>query len=254
MQTTTHLILFTAMVDKSPGYLAGGGVIDPGATLGVLVAEQPSRAEVFERLRLDYCCGGGHTLAEACERRGLDAETVTRMLEALEDSRLDRWQLECGDWRRASLAELCDHIVSAHHDKLRAELPRIDELLATVVRVHGKDHPELHDLRRLFGTMRGRLESHLATEERAVFPACRAADATGGRVDEDLLASHEQEHIDTGDAQVALRELTHDYDTANALCRTHRALLDSLHRLELDLHQHIHEENNILFPRARALR
>ena len=229
-------------------------MIDSSVSLGLLVAEQPARAEVFERLRLDYCCGGGQTLAQACERRGLDAETVCRMLEALEDPQLDRWRLECGDWRRVSLGELCDHIVAAHHDMLRAELPRIDDLLATVVRVHAKRHPELHDLQRLFGTMRHELESHIETEEGVLFPACRAAEDGRAAVDEGLLALHEQEHTETGDTLAALRELAHDYDTAGALCGTHRRLLEALRRLELDLHQHIHEENNVLFTRARALR
>ena len=229
-------------------------MIDASATLGALVAERPSRAELFERLRLDYCCGGGQTLAQACERAGLDADTVSRTLEVLEDRQPDPWRLECGDCGRASLGELCDHIVSVHHDKLRAELPRIDELLATVVRVHGAQHRELHDLQRLFGTMRGELESHIETEERVVFPLCRKAETDHASVDEGVLAVHEQEHAGTGDGLAALRELAHDYDTTSALCGTHRRLLDALGRLELDLHQHIHEENNVLFPRARALR
>jgi regulator of cell morphogenesis and NO signaling len=229
-------------------------MIDPSATLGLLVAEQPARAELFERLRLDYCCGGGQTLAEACERRRLDPDTVSRMLEAVEAASLGRWHTDHHDWRRATIAELCEHIVTAYHDKLRVELPRIDELLGTVVRVHGADHRELQDLQRLFGTMRQELESHLETEERVLFEACRAAEAVGTPVDASLIAAHEEEHGATGDAFAALRELANDYDTAGALCRTHRTLLESLDRLERDLHQHIHEENNILFPRVRDLR
>lgn len=112
-------------------------MIDPGASLGLLVARQPARAELFERLRFDYRCGGSQTSAQACARRGLDAETVGRILEALEDSSLDRLHVERNHWRRVSIDELCEHIVAAHHDKLRAELPRIEGLLATVVRVHG---------------------------------------------------------------------------------------------------------------------
>lgn len=228
-------------------------MIDSDVSLGRLVAERPSRAAVFERLRLDYCCSGDQSLSQACERRGLDADTVCRMLEALEDSHLDRWYPEGHDWRRASITELCDHIVSAHHDKLRGELPRIEELLDTVVRVHGAHHHELLDLLRLFRAMRHELESHIATEEEVVFPACRAAEADGTSVEEHVLTAHEREHIQTGDALTALRELAHDYDPAGALCGTHRRLLEALHRLELDLHEHIHEENNVLFPRARAL-
>lgn len=227
-------------------------MIDPSSSLGALVAEQPSRAEVFERLRLDYCCGGAQTLAQACAHAGLDVETVARMLAAFDAPRPARAPVEDCDWRRASIGELCDHIVAAHHDWLRAELPRLDELVARVVRVHGTDHPELNDLQRLFVAMRRDLESHIDTEERVVFPACRAVAAGRAAVDERALASREREHIATGDALAALRELTQDYDPDAAFCRTYRKLLDSLGRLELDLHQHIHEENNLLFPRARA--
>jgi len=229
-------------------------VIDPGASLGRLVAERPSRAELFERLRLDYCCNGDQTLTQACGRRGLDVETVCRMVAALEGARLDRWHAEGNDWRRASIAELCDHIVTAHHGKLRSELPRIGELLDTVVRVHGAHRHELHDLRRLFATTRLELESHMETEERVLFPACRAAEAGGVAVDEELLGAHEREHRNTGDAFAAVRELTRDYDPTGALCGTHRRTMEALRQLELELHQHIHEENNILFPRVRAIR
>ncbi len=86
-----------------------------------------------------------------------------------------------------------------------------------------------------------------------MFPACRAVEADGTGVDEDVLAAHEREHMEAGDALTALRELAHDYDSAAALCGTHRRLLEALRGFELDLHQHIHEENNILFARVRAL-
>lgn len=232
---------------------AAMSMVDPSASLGVLVAQRPSRAELFERLRLDYCCGGHQTLTQACERRGLDPSTVGRMLDALEASPLGHQHLEQPDWHRVSIAALCDHIVAAHHDKLREDLPRIEELLATVVRVHGAQHPELHALQRLFATVHYELEPHLATEERVLFPACRAAEADRRPVAESLLAAHEEEHAATGDALIALRELANDYDTAAALCRTHRRLLEALAGFEFDLHQHVHEENNILFARVRAL-
>jgi regulator of cell morphogenesis and NO signaling len=231
--------------------------IEPSASRGALVAERPARAWVFERLRFDYCCGGAQTLTEACERHGLDPDTVAAMLEALDGAPDDRLAAaEEADWRQASIADLCEHIVSVHHDRLRRELPRIAELLATVVRVHGPGHPELHDLQRLFVAMREELERHADLEERVLFPVCRrleGEDSPGAALDEDALVLLEDEHASTGDALARMRELAHDYDRDRALCGTHRALLDALHALELDLHQHIHEENNVLLPRVRAL-
>lgn len=230
--------------------------IDLTTSLGELVAQQPARASLFEQLRFDYCCGGGQSLAEACRRRGLDPETVRELLEALEGAPIEApGVLEDFDWRRASIAELCDHIVSVHHEGLRRELPRIADLAATVARVHGAGHPELHDLERVFCGMRAELERHLELEERALFPACRAleSEVTTDVELEELLAQHEREHVETGEALAALRQLACDYDPARALCATHRRLLDALRRLEIDLHQHVHEENNVLFPRVRSL-
>lgn len=235
--------------------------IDPAVTLGELVVQRPARAELFERLRLDYCCGGATTLEEACRRRGLDPDTVRRVLDGFDADPVARpagvhADAERRDWMRASLGDLCEHIVGVHHEGLRRDLPLIAELLDSVLRVHGPVHRELYALAPVFAGLRAELEGHLALEERELFPGCRALDdpeESGPAVDEALLAGHEHDHREVGDALAALRELTGDYDADHALCRTHRRLLEGLHALELDLHRHVHEENNILFPRVRAL-
>jgi regulator of cell morphogenesis and NO signaling len=227
--------------------------IDPTATLGALVAERPARAPLFERLRLDYCCGGSQTLVEACRRRGLDSDTVRTVLAALDDEANERQGFEDVDWRGASVEELCGHIVAVHHDGLREALPRIEALLSTVVRVHSRDHPQLGGLQQAFLGIRAQLEPHLESEEDALFPACLALEQQLVPIDAALLDRHEQEHQQVGDALAALRDLSGDYDIERALCGTHRALLETLAAFELDLHQHIHEENNVLLPRVREL-
>jgi regulator of cell morphogenesis and NO signaling len=215
-------------------------------TLGELVLAQPSAAALFERLGLDYCCGGDRTLEQACGQHGLDARTVGVLLQALADEPSGA-DLEAHDVARATIPELCEHIVVRHHDRLRRDLPRISDLLATVVRVHGKTHPELHDLDRLFTAIRADLEEHMRVEEQKLFPALQDA-----ALDRDLLALLEDDHRATGAALCALRELAGGYRTDAALCSTHRALLRALRAFEIDMHQHVHEENNVLFPRARA--
>lgn len=227
--------------------------IDLNSTLGELVNEKPARMSLFERLRLDYCCGGGQTLAEACARSGLDQDTVLVVLEALEEAPAPAPEFEDLDWRRVSLEDLCKHIVERHHEGLRRELPRIEELLQTVVRVHGRGSVGFDDLQRTFAGMSEELLAHIEMEERTLFPAAHRLEADGDAVDESLLDRHEGEHRQVGEALTALRELTSDYRTDDALCRTHRALLDALRSFEQDLHQHIHEENNVLFPRMRTL-
>jgi regulator of cell morphogenesis and NO signaling len=228
--------------------------IDDRATLGELAAEQPARIELLERLRLDYCCGGSATLGDACRQRGLDVEAVREQLEAVDRDDLSLEASPEGDWRLAGIEELCEHIVSVHHDGLRRELPRISELLATVVRVHGGGHPELETVERTFASLRAELEEHIEDEERTVFPASRAlARSEAVDLDPATVDRHVGEHEAVGRKLEALRTRAGGYDPSRALCSTHGALLEALRRFEADLHQHVHEENNVLFPRVGAL-
>jgi regulator of cell morphogenesis and NO signaling len=218
--------------------------LDLDRSLAELVLEHPRTARVFERLGLDYCCGGRHSLATACEERGLDPATVAVFIER-EDELVTP---ESSDWVSAPLAELCAHIVEEHHGRLRCELPRLSELAERVVAVHGAGRPDLDELRREFEALRGELEEHIGEEERELFPRL----AAGGALDETELERLRREHDATGARLGRLRELADGFATEHALCRTHLTLLQGLHGLELDLHQHVHEENNILFPRALA--
>ena len=228
-------------------------LIDSSSSLGELVAECPARADLFERLHLDYCCGGRQTLAQACAKHGLELGEIRAALAALDEGDLQTIGIENRDWRQVGVEELCAHIVTVHHDGLREAFPRLERLFDTVVRVHGGSDPRLGDARCLFGEIRSDLEPHLASEESELFPACVASEPAGTPVDEELLAEHEAEHTELGHALAALRVLCDDYDRQAALCNTHRALLDALEAFEQDLHRHVHEENNILLPRARRV-
>ena len=218
---------------------------DLDRSLADVVLEQPAAAQVLQRLGLDYCCGGRQSLRDACAARGLDPETVAVFLTHDVDPGA---ALERRDWRTAPLAELCAHIVDEHHRRLRWELPRLSELAERAAAVHGDVQPELHDLQRELTGLRAELEAHIDEEERELFPAL----AAGGGLDAAQLEELRHEHDDAGARLRRLRELGGGYDVEQALCGTHRALLQGLHGLELDLHQHVHEENNILFPRALA--
>ena len=222
------------------------------ATLGRLVAERPRTAAVFERLGLDYCCGGQQTLEEACRSRDLDPGTVATLLAALE-SDAATGQQGAHDLSDASINELCDHIVDVHHKPLRDELPTISELMTKVVRAHGAEGPQVMELADLFGRTRTELEDHMLLEEKSLFPACRAVedDKSGKGPDAELLAELNDTHQAAGAALKQMRELSHDYQPESAHCTTHRVLLHEMHEFELDLHRHIHGENNILFPKVR---
>lgn len=223
-----------------------------GVTVGELVVERPGRARVFEKLGIDYCCGGKRPLTEACRTKGLDVTQVVRQLEADDAGQGN----DDRDWSKAALGELADHIEGTHHRYLKEELPPLQALARKVAAVHGEAHPELTELYDVVVGFRNELESHMLREEAVLFPLCRQLES--GAVPEFLchgtiqapIAAMVREHEDAGDALAKMRTLTADFTPPPGACNSYRALFDRLATLERDMHQHVHKENNILFPRA----
>ncbi len=229
--------------------------VDLTTSVGQYVVERPTRARVFERLGIDYCCGGKEPLGRACKKRGLNTRVV---LEALEREDAKSSAAEDRDWSRVPLAELADHIESEHHSYLREELPRLSSMIEKLVKVHGRRHPELLRCRDVFDSLRRELEPHMAKEEQVLFPMIRDLEVSAILPDfhcgslRNPIRVMEHEHDDAALALSRLRELTGDYTPPDDACNTYRATLAGLAELEADLHRHIHEENNILFPRSVA--
>ena len=222
------------------------------AQVAELVLEEPSRARVFERFGIDYCCGGKTPLEAACADRGLDVDAV---IAALREPRAP--EAEDVDWTVAPVSALVDHIVEHHHGYLREELPLLELLVDKVVRAHGDTHPELADVRTTFAGIADELSEHMQKEEQILFPACVAleegdAEPAPGSV-ESPIAVMLHEHDEVADGLARLRALTSGYEPPVEACNSYRAMLDRLRTLELDTHRHVHEENNVLFPRALAL-
>src|SRR5581483_9505995 len=221
-------------------------------TVGQLVAEQPARSRIFERLGIDYCCGGGRSLADACAAKRLDAQAVLRDLEACDAAA----PAPETDWTQATLTELCDHIEQTHHAYLRQALPRLSALTEKVARAHGAKDPRLLDLHATFGGLRAELEAHMAKEEFILFPLCRQLEGATARPRfhcgsvQNPIRVMVAEHADAGEALEEMRALTDDFTPPVGACNTYRAMLQALEELEADLHQHVHKENNLLFPRA----
>jgi regulator of cell morphogenesis and NO signaling len=227
--------------------------VDMSTAVGTLVANDPSLARVFEELRIDYCCHGNASLASACERHQLDPEQVLQRLNRSEGAPPDT-----RNWAVAPLTELCDHIEQTHHAYLRKELPRLDQLTGKVAEVHGTRYPKLHDVKAVFQDLQAELVPHMMKEEQILFPAIRQLEAASQRLSlpfgtvQNPIRMMEHEHDVAGNALGKLHELTNGYQIPRDACNTYCAMLQGLHELELDLHQHIHKENNILFPRAIA--
>ncbi len=234
--------------------------IEATRTVGELAAQCPGATREFEKLGIDYCCGGTRTLGEACAEAKI---TVEQALARLQAGLAATQTKDERNWRAASLAELIGHINSSHHAFIRSESPRIESLTAKVVGVHGTGHPELLQVQTIFSDLAEELSVHLMKEEQILFPYVTrmeeaafagepAPPAMFGTVVNPVRMMM-QEHDGAGDALRKLRQVTNDYALPAEACISYTTLYDALQAFEADLHQHIHLENNILFPRAVAL-
>lgn len=221
-------------------------------TVGEIVAERPSQSRVFQSFGIDFCCQGSRTLAQACERKGIDAGLV---VEELETELLDK---PAPEHNPAELppSELADYIVDTHHRYLRAELPRLHTMAQRVAQVHGPGRPALVEVSEVFEKMMIELTHHMMKEEEVLFPAIRKAasgDSADGFPMDDAVATMLEEHDETGDALGKMNELTDGFVPPEGACNTYRALFAGLAELRSDMHTHIHLENSVLFPAAKKL-
>jgi len=227
----------------------------PETTIGAIVAAQPILARVFAQLGLDYCCGGKQSLAIACAKNNLDANTVAAMLEAAAAT-ATAGPLEI-DAAAMTLSQLAHHIEQTHHVYVKSELPRLLEMAERVARKHGWRDARLPEVYQTVLALTEEMMSHMHKEEAVLFPIVRDIDA--GAADgfhcgsiANPIRQMEAEHESAGNAVARLRELTNGFAPGLEDCNTHRALLAGLAEFESDLHRHVHKENNILFPRAIA--
>jgi regulator of cell morphogenesis and NO signaling len=226
-------------------------------TVGELASATPGAARVFEKFGIDYCCGGERSLAQACSAAKVNLQEVAEALEKPQTQSGDR------DWQKATLAELAEHIVAKHHDYVRQEIQRLIPLCAKVAGVHGKNHPELEGIQSSFQALAEELTTHLMKEERMLFPyiaqlelgansGSRPTASPFGTV-KNPVRMMMMEHDSAGELLRKMREISNDYVLPADACMSFQMLYRALEEFEADLHQHIHLENNILFPRAIEL-
>ena len=228
-------------------------------TVREIALEQPTAIRVFEQFGIDYCCGGRKPLAEACAAGNLEIETVIAALEAAEK----KPGTELDNWTEKSLESLSSHIVAKHHAYVKSELPRLAQLAQKVVNRHGSTKPELPLIAATLMHLDEELTQHLAKEEAVLFPyiarleqsvsnATPKPHSCFGTVS-NPIAMMTQEHDAAGTLLAEIRRLTGNFTTPPDACPTFHAFYDGLREFEQDLHQHIHLENNIYFPRAIEL-
>lgn len=227
--------------------------------IGEIVADDYRTAGVFRSFGLDFCCGGGKTVAEACEKKGINLTDVQERL-----SSLDRGGTDQQNYNSWSPDFLIDYIVNNHHTFVREKLPEIEFYAKKVAKVHGDRHQELKEILLQFMMLKEELLSHLDKEEQFLFPYIKNLvelekdkQNPNGKASystiSDAIGMLEGEHNEAGEAMEIIRRLSSNFTPPQDACTTYRVLFKNLEGFEHDLHKHVHLENNILFPKALGL-
>lgn len=236
-------------------------MINSEMTVREVATRLPESTRLFETLKIDYCCGGSRKLTEACASAGVEVDNVMVQLNALDESGVS--DTATIDFQQLSLTELIKHILETHHVFTKAEMARIQPLAEKVISVHGANHPELLTVGELFQRLCVDLSPHMFKEEQILFPYIEALEqaktasrpgpfAPFGTV-QNPIRMMMREHDTAGDLLRKLRAVTSDYRVPADVCISYQTLYQALENFEKDLHQHIHLENNVLFPKAVEL-
>lgn len=226
--------------------------------VGDVVAENFHAAKVFESYGMDFCCGGKRTIEDACVSKGVDTESLLAELKNLNASNpssthFDKWEADF----------LTDYIINNHHAYVNNAISTIEHHLQKVVSAHGIKHPEVCSIESIFAELKNELLEHMAKEERMLFPYIKKLSfavknsiempaAPFGSVDNPIKVM-ESEHDNAGELLKKINSLSGGYDPPQDACATFKVLYGELREFEEDLHMHIHLENNVLFPKAKAL-
>lgn len=228
-------------------------------TIGSFVAEDFRTAAVFTKYGIDFCCKGGRTLEEVCEKKAINQGQLTAELAQT----LQQQTSNSIDFRQWPLDLLADYIEKTHHRYVEEKIPVLLQFLNKLSKVHGERHPELVEINELFTGCAQELSQHLKKEELVLFPFVRkmvSATITGQPVEtphfgtvENPVAMMMHEHDGEGERFRKIAALSDNYTPPADACNTYKVTYAMLKEFEEDLHKHIHLENNILFPSAIVL-
>lgn len=217
-------------------------------SVGAVVAQDYRSAEVFKKLGIDFCCGGAQMVEKACLEAGVSVSELTRMLE---ESR-KKTDTSLHHYNTWTLDFLADYIVNIHHQYVRDSSEILLSTAKKVAGQHGEQHPELWDLLKRLNMMMSELYQHMESEEQDLFPKIKMLSRSElNALDlQDLIDNLHDEHESTGKDIEFLRNVTQQYTLPDDACNAYRFLYEKLQAFEKDLLQHIHLENNILFPKT----
>lgn len=233
--------------------------ISAAKTVKDFVVEMPGATRVLEKLGIDYCCGGGRSLGDACASPGITVDQLMGSLQTNEPAAGS----EQRDWRAESLSSLANYILEKHHTFTRDEIARLNGMLDKVCGVHGQNHPELKQIQQVFTNLGNDLTTHMFKEEQILFPYIFQLDAAVSRGSavpfspfgtvRNPIRMMMFEHDNAGAMLREIRDLSKKFTVPPDGCTSFHSLYEGLEGFEQDLHQHIHLENNLLFPRAIEL-
>jgi regulator of cell morphogenesis and NO signaling len=224
-----------------------------------IALSSPGARQILEDAGLDYCCGGSKSLHEACLHADVPVEEILNRLR--ENSK----HVSPADvnWTSALLSDLTRHIREKHHRYVREAIPRVRTLLEKVKAKHGENHPEIAKIQELFAAVGREMIMHMQKEEQILFPYIDALERSAGgkgsweppffETVRNPIHTMMKEHDATGDLVEQIHKASQGYTAPADACTTYKALYQDLREFEADLHQHVHLENNILFPRAVEL-
>lgn len=225
--------------------------METGKTVADILLENPKAAGVFKKFHIDYCCKGKTLFEEACAEAGLDPEALQEQIDKAGEN--PAFNMRAQEW---GLDFLADYIVHNHHQYVRDTTPDLLALSEKVARVHGNRHPELLEINATIYAIADELLQHMVKEEQILFPAIKKLykkeSLSGFPFDtiQSPINMMEMEHANAGDGFERIRELSDNFTVPQDACTSYRLLFDMMQAYEDDLHQHVHLENNILFPKA----
>lgn len=233
-------------------------VIDTKKSVGEIAAEVPGAVKVFETWGIDYCCGGSQPFDQACREAGAPIRAIQNTLEAGVIPSQENGAASM-DWNGRPYAEIIKYILDQHHAYTRRQGDRLKVLAEKVEVAHGKNHPELKEIKSMITEMVDELDGHMTKEEDVIFPAIieaelKLAGQRGPWANPHSLVHPLKilrwEHAVTGDEFQKLHKVTLGFSVPSDGCVSYRELFDGLKELEADLHRHVHLENNILFKKV----
>lgn len=228
-------------------------------TIGEIVADDFRTAVIFTKYHIDFCCKGHRTIEEVCKKRDIDENLLIQYIETAKSNN----ENQSFDYKSWPVDLLTDYIIKTHHRYIKEKTPVLDQFLNKLCAVHGGNHPELYEIKKLFQEATEELDFHMEKEERALFPfiiKIKQLQTKGlqpeippfGSIENQIILLKE-EHNAAGNHFKKMASLSNNYTPPADCCTTYKVAFSMLEEFEKDLHKHIHMENNILFPKAVAL-